>query len=376
MLRITLQWVRDYYRDGSAVFFGLLFPIVMVACLGNLLANYDNPDSRIGTLKIGYYAEEGAAKTSDIFADAIGKADGVELARAKSKEGAERSVDGGKSDAALIFRGDLGVTIYEGKDKTKNMAANMMAQGFVRESAAYATAYSSAARKDPAKVAALEKKLAALPAARGSFTADKEHAGRSQTMIDFYAVTMLVMICFMGSGIGAAMGIYYYRKQGLIKRLAISPKRGSAIFLESVLGCVPGNLAQAAAVMIPSTLILGAHYAADAAGNALLFAFFALLSTTVTAIFMLIGIAVSLKVNPYLPLMAVLWSMLFASGSFNKQFSIPGAADFMPPAIANRAAFELTMFGNAGPLLTFMAALAAILAAACLIGSRLLLRRR
>jgi ABC-2 type transport system permease protein len=304
------------------------------------------------------------------------KADGVELAQMASSESAKSAVDKGKADAALLFKEDLGVTVYEGGGKTKNMAAHMIAQGFAREGAAYMAAYSSVAKKDPAKLPALEKKLAALPAASGGFTADKKYAGRSQTMIDFYAVTMIVMICFMGSGIGAAMGIYYYRKQGLISRLALSPKRGSSIFLESVLGCIPGNLAQVAVVMILATSVLGAHYAEDAAGNALLFAFFALLGTTVTALFMIIGIAVSLKINPYLPIMAVLWSMLFASGSFNKQFSIPGVAAYMPPSIANRAVFELTMFGYTGPMMTLMAVLAAILAAACAVGSRLLLKKR
>ncbi|MDR2162737.1 MAG: ABC transporter permease [Clostridiales Family XIII bacterium] len=378
MLRISLQWIRDYYRDGTAIFFGLLFPIVLVAVLGNMLANYDNADNKIGTLRIGYYAEEGtqAAQAVEGFAGAMDKANGVKLTRAPSIESAKSTVDKNKSDAALLFKDDLGVTVYEGGNKTKNMAANMIAQGFAREGAAYLAAYSSAAREDPAKVAALEKKLAALPTARGGFTADKKHAGRSQTMIDFYAVTMIVMICFMGSGIGAVMGIYYYRKEGLIKRLALSPKRGSSIFIESVLGCIPGNLAQVAAVMIPATFILGARYAADAAGNILLLAFFVLLGTTVTALFMIIGIAVSLKINPYLPIMAVLWSMLFASGSFNKQFSIPGAAAYMPPNIANRAVFELTMFGNTGPLLTLMAVLAVILAVACAVGSRLLLRKK
>jgi ABC-2 type transport system permease protein len=192
-------------------------------------------------------------------------------------------------------------------------------------------------------------------------------------MMDFYAVTMVIMICFMGNGIGGASGMYMLKNEKLLRRLSASPKRGETIFLGNLLGCVPGALAQTAAVMLPATLFLGARYASAPADNALLFAFFTLIGMAVSAVSIVLGLV--MKVNPYLPVMAVLWTMLFISGSFSKEISIPGVSEYMPMSIMNRAAFELTLFGRPEQVLTVMAALAVILAASCAAGSLLIKKK-
>jgi ABC-type multidrug transport system permease subunit len=375
MFRIALQWFRDYYRDGSALFFGLIFPLLMTACLGNLLADLDAPDTQIEGLKIGYCVEGGADAEGvlDPFTEALGGVDGVELARVDGERAAKRSVDDRKTDAALLFDENLDVTVYEGADRVKNRAAVMIAKGYARESAAYGAVYQAFADDDPQEVNALTERLFALSGAQEALVADKDYGGRTQSMIDFYAVTMIVMICFMGNGIGGAVGMYLLRSQGLLRRLTVSPRRGATVFLESVLGSAPGAMLQTLAVMIPSVLFLGAHYAPDIGGNILLFAFFTLLGTTVSAVFMLIGLFA--KVSPYMIVMVILWTMLFLSGSFNRTVSIPGVGEYLPMSIANRAAFDLTMFGQTGPMLTLMAALALILAVSCLAGSVLMKRK-
>ncbi|MDR1495672.1 MAG: ABC transporter permease [Clostridiales Family XIII bacterium] len=403
MLRIALQSIRDYYRDGSALFFGLIFPIVMVAFLGNMLAGLDNPDGSVGTIKIAYHTEQGAEQAIGAFVGALEETDSIELLPAKSEADAEKSVDGETADVAFIFSAEaasdgsgnitgtpseassdgtgniigntVSVKVYEGGDSIKNRAALMIAKSFARESAAVSAAFATLGAENPQKIAEFADKLPSLmdgQSGRNGLVTDAKREGRAQSMMDFYAVTMVIMICFMGSGIGAASGMYLLRRERLLDRLSVSPKRGEAIFLESVLGGIPGSLAQVVAVMIPSTLLLGAHYAATPADNILLFAFFALLGTTVFAAFMLLGLVS--KVNPYMPVMCVLWTMLFISGSFNKGIVIPGLTEYLPMNIMNRAAFELTLFGRPGQVLTIMAVLAVILTASCAAGS-LLIRR-
>jgi ABC-2 type transport system permease protein len=407
MFRIALQGIRDYYRDGSAMFFGLIFPIIMVASLGNLLADMDNPDYNIGEIKIGYYAQTSgeadsqtdgkadsrtdgeanaqtggeanapadgnAASAADAFVSALGQTDGIRLTGEKSEAAAKKSVEDKDVDAALIFTGATGVKVYEGDDNIKNRAVAMIAKGFVRESAAYTAAYESAAAGGPDNIQALTAKLAARTSSGEALTSDRKFGGRTQSMIDFYAVTMIIMICFMGGGIGGASGMYYSRREGLLRRLAASPRRGAAIFFENIIVYVPVNIVQTLAIMLPATLLFGAHYAAAPADNILFFAFSVLLGTTVGAVGMLIGLF--MKSNPYIPFMAVLWTLLFISGSFNKEILIPGVSEYLPMNIMNRAAFDLTLFGRSGPLLTQMAILAVILAASCLAGS-LVLRRK
>jgi ABC-2 type transport system permease protein len=373
MLSIALQGIKDYYRDGSALFFGLIFPIVMVACLGNMLAGLDNPDAKIDKVRAAYYVKSGAEQPANIFSDALKETGDVELSREESEDAADKSVIEGRADVAFIFDSDLNVKVYEGEDSIKNRAALMIAKSFARESAASTTAFATLGRTAPQNTAKLTEKLPSLTAGRSDLITDKKHDGRTQTMMDFYAVTMVIMICFMGSGIGGASGMYMLRREKILSRLSASPKRGRTIYLGNVLGCVPGSLAQTAAVMLPSALFLGARYASAPADNLLLFAFFTLLGTTVAAAFMLLGLV--MKVNPYLPVMAILWTMLFISGSFSKEISIPGVTEYMPMSIMNRAAFELTIFGRPEQILTVMAALAVILVASCATGSLLIKRR-
>jgi ABC-2 type transport system permease protein len=373
MLRIALQGIRDYYRDGSALFFGLIFPIVMVACLGNMLAGLDDPDAKIETIKAGYYANEDAKQAADTFVNALKEIDSMELTPEKSESAAGRSVETKKTDVAFIFADGPAIKVYEGGDSIKNRAALMTAKSFVRESAAYTAAFTTLGKTAPHNIAQLTEKLSAPAGGQSGLIADKKHDGRTQTMMDFYAVTMVIMICFMGSGIGGASGMYLLRREKILDRLSVSPRRGETIYLGNVLGCVPGSLMQTAAVMLPSVLFLGARYASTPADNLLLFAFFTLLGTTVSAAFMLLGLI--MKINPYLPVMAVLWTMLFISGSFSKEISIPGVTEYMPMNIMNRAAFDLTLFGRPGQILTVMAVLAVILAASCAAGSLFIKRK-
>jgi ABC-2 type transport system permease protein len=357
------------------MFFSLIFPIVMVASLGNILANLDNPDSSIGEIKIGYYAQAGAeaASSAEIFVSALGQADGIVFTEEKSEGAAKQSVADKGADAAMVFTGGDGVKVYEGGDDVKNRTVSMIAKGFARESAAYATAYGTVAAENPQNIPGLTDRLNARAADGETLTADRKFDGRTQSMMDFYAVTMIIMICFMGGGIGGASTMYLTKREGLLRRLAASPTRGGAIFIANIFVYIPVSIAQSLVIMLLSTLLFGAHYAATFAGNLLFFAFSVLLGMTVAAVCMLIGMFV--KANPYMPFMAVLWTLLFISGSFNREIFIPGFSEYLPMNIMNRAAFELTLFGQSGLMLTAMAALAAILAATCVAGS-LVLRRK
>jgi ABC-2 type transport system permease protein len=357
------------------MFFSLIFPIIMVASLGNLLANLDNPDASIGEIKIAYYAQADgeAARASGVFADALEQMDGIGLSEEKSEDAAKQSVADRDVDAAMIFTNDADVKVYEGGNDVKNRTVSMIAKGFARESAAYTAAYTTTAAEDPGKLQELTDKLAARSTDREALTTDRKFGGRSQSMMDFYAVTMIIMICFMGGGIGGASTMYLTRREGLLRRLAASPKRSSAIFSGNVLVYVPVSVSQTLVIMLLSTLLFGARYAATFAENLLFFAFCVLLGTTVAAVCMLLGLF--MKTNPYMPLMAIMWTLLFVSGSFNKEINIPGVSEYLPMNIMNRAAFDLTLFGKSGPTLTIMAALAVILAASCLGGSLILKRK-
>jgi len=380
MFEWILCSIRGLFRDKSSLFFVIVFPILLVVILGNMLADLDNPDPVIGTIRIAYTVEDGVAGADapganmagaaermaiDMFVTALADNDGIELTQAVDAAAARAAVVSGSADAGMIFSTPLSISIAEGEDLYKNRAAVLIAQSFAREYAAYAAVAVSKPEVFAEVFANNETDFVNL-------VADKD-LGIKFTMIDFYAVTMIVMIAFMGGGIGGATQMYFSRQNGLLRRLTASPRGRTRLFLESVLGIVPENIMQAVIVMVISVVLLGAHYAQTWQENLLIFAFFIVLGTAITAVFMLIGLF--LRVNPNLPIMVAFWALLYMSGTFNKEVNIEGFSEYLPMSIAQRAVFDLTLFGRADQLLFVMGVCAVILAVSCAIGAFLFRRK-
>ena len=372
--------IRDLIRDRGSLFFVIVFPILLVAILGNMLAELDNPDPVIGTIRIAYSVEEGDAVTGDTggmmvgaaeraaideFISALGANEGIDLVKAADAGAARLMAESGETDAGMIFETPLSIAIAEGEDLYRNRAVVLMAQSFSREFAAFV----AVAEKDP------EVFTAALHDGMPDFSAlaiDKD-LGVKRSMMDFYAVTMIVMIAFMGGGIGGASQMHYARKNGLLRRMSVSPYSRTRLFLDAVAGTIPQNLLQAILVMIPSVLFLGVTYAQNWQGNLLLFAFFIVLGVAIGGVFMLIGLF--MRVEPTVPLMVIFWALLYMSGTFNREINIEGFTEYLPMNIAQQAVFDLTLFGRADQLLFVMGVCAVIIAVSCTIGA-LMFRRK
>jgi ABC-2 type transport system permease protein len=384
-------------------FFSFIFPLAMTFLLGNMLANYDNPDARIDTINIAIVSDAPANPASEAtipaseaanptggeaggrfanggsggdivtsFTDAMKGNGNIKFTKTANPDAARKSVDDGTNDAAMLFDSSLDIKVYGGTDSIKTRAVTLIAQSFSREY----QAYSVAAQANPDAFARLMAKQATSATAglpNASELTENRDLGVNRSIMDFYAVTILVMIAFMGGGIGGACDMYFARKNGSLRRLTLSPTKRSRLFLDNVIGIIPQNIMQALIMMIPSVLFFGAHYAKTPSDNMLLFAYFVLLGTSVTAVFMLAGLF--LKINPMMPLMAVMWVLLFMSGTFSKEVNIPGVTEYIPMNIAQQAAFDLTVFGRPERVLGVMAVCACALIASCVAGS-LVLRRK
>jgi len=358
MFEWIIRHVRELQREKSDMFFALVFPIAMVFILGNMLAELDNPDTSIGTIHIAYHYD---TETSAVrmFIDALAEHDGVTVSEAANAE------EMGDADAMMVFGSPLSISIAEGEDPYKNRAAMLMAQSFSQEYAAYAAV---AGRSPEAFAELLAPGLTEFP----SLTADKD-LGVQRSMMDYYAVTMIVMIAFMGGGVGGAGDTFHARQNGALRRVSASPRGRARLFLESVVGLVPLNIMQTVMIMVPSVLFFGAHYAQAWHDNILLFAFFILLGLAVSSVFMLVGLFI--RINPAMPIMAIMWSLLFLSGTFAREMTIEGFSEYLPMNIAQRAVFDLTLFGRYDQLLLAMGGCAVVLAVACAVGSALFRRK-
>ena len=382
MFEWMLHNIKGLVREKSNLFFVMIFPVMMVFILGNMLAEMDNPDTAIGTINIAYYAEEAPEVSDSVplvehmgrvaesvavnsFIDALAENEGIEMVKAAGAEAARNEAGSGDIDTAMIFTSPIGIEVSEGDDVYKNRATMLMAQSFARQYAAFKTA----AVESPEVFAELAS--GGIPDFQG-LSKDKD-LGVSRSMIDYYAVTMIIMIIFMGGGITGASTVFIARQDGSLRRMAASPRSRARLFLDSVLGTTPQNIIQALIVMALSAIFMGANYAGTWQGNILLLCFFVLLGLAVSAVFMLVGLFT--RVNPYIPLLAILWALLFISGTFSKEMIIEGFSEYLPMNVAQRAVFDFTVFGRAEQLLGVMGLSAVVLLVACVIGAVLYRRK-
>ena len=199
-----------------------------------------------------------------------------------------------------------------------------------------------------------------------SFVVHKD-LGTNRSMMDYYAVTMAVMILFMGSCIRGA-GVYEDEHTNFtISRLDASPVSRTAVFFGKIIGSLPMVLIQVLSVMLVSTLLFGAHYCNTVSGNLLLAAMF------ITASLAALSVGVFLNlIFPRIPaglvIMPMLWLAMFFSGTFAMDIHVPGLTECMPMYIIQRAAFDLTVFGRTEKVLKVIAVSMAIFAVMLILG--------
>jgi ABC-2 type transport system permease protein len=384
----------------------MIFPVVIVFILGNMLQSLDNADQPIEKIKLAYVIE--TENPMDIqainqFIKAVDENASVKLTKSDDFAASKAAVDDDKLDAAVCFKEPFAITVAEGSDLTKNRAVKLTMQSFAREYASIgvlATHTGVIAAPPTGVIAASEPQSSyegqALdpgsepgmtnfepgmtsfepgmtlseepPMANYVLSIDKD-LGVNRSMIDYYAVMMILMIAFMAGSSTGAVTIWQGRQDGTMRRVMLSPVSRSKYFVHTLLGMIPQNLLQVAAIMIPSVLIYNAHYASTWQQNLLLFFGFTVIGLAVAAVCMIFGIF--MKINPFIPFMAVVWVLLFLSGTFSKEIFITGFSEYLPTSMIREAAFDLTVFGRPEQMLIVTAISAAIIVISAIIGSLL-----
>ena len=402
MLALFKQNILSMSRDKGTLFFTAVFPVLMVFILGTMLSSLDNPDTVIDTMDIAYYVDTDdpqiQATTQEIVTqfDAI---DQVNFIAAESPARASEQLAAGEISAFIVFSKPFGIEVFDGMDKTQNKAVHAIFTSVSRTYGCVATVMGAAmagADKDAAPAAASAPgpegaasgaggpAAAPAPAAQAPAAPDlsalsdtsrvqEKTFGISRSMMDYYAITMIVMMFFMGSFMGGAMSFYQDRRNGTLRRVLVSPLRRSSVFLQYMASLIPMNLVQVLMVMVVSTTVFGAHYAATWQLNMLLFVMLLLTGLASSSVSLIIGIFV--RVNPSLVLMPVMWPLLFICGTFSKEINIPNVSQWLPPSLIQNAAFDLTLFGKTTPSLWVMAVSAVLIVASALVGSVIINRK-
>lgn len=330
MFGVALKSFRAFLRNLTTLFFTVLFPSVCVFFLGTFLENIEVSDYAVGEVSVLYAEENTDPLSAAAFGEFLENLENVAAWKTSAEE--VKSFDRETYSAGILLNGE-DLTLYYGEDWVVNRTVRMILDSYQQTASAYRTVAAS----DPAALSGIVLSEESY-VRRGDF-------GANRSMMDYYAVTMLVMIVFMGSVIA---GTSEYTDECIyctMDRLRISAVSGLRIYFGKILGNLPMIVVQIASVMLSASLLFGARYCADLPLNLLLIGM--LLSVSVAALSA--GLFLNLlfpKIPSYQIIMPVFWTMMFVSGTFAKDIHIPGVSEIMPVYLVQNAAFDLTVFSR------------------------------
>jgi ABC-2 type transport system permease protein len=358
----------ELWRSKITLFFILFFPSILIFILGTMLTNLDNPDETIEPFELAYVIDSNdpvTVQTAEAIIEQFEDVEQVNFSESTSLASVEQRLEEGELGAVVVFTEPFGIEIHEGPRATQNRAVRSIFDGVARLYGTISAVMSEGAGTiDPNVLASFDTAPSRV----------KENTyGISRTMIDYYAIAMIVMMFFMGSATSGASTFYNQRKNGTLRRVLASPQSRVSIYLQMVLQSIPQNLAQILVAMLISVVFFDAHYATTWQLNALLFVMLFVVGFAVSSLFLAIGIFV--RVNPMIVFVPVMWVFLFISGTFSKEIFIPGITTISPPYLIQTAAFDLTLFGNIGPSVTVLLVSLALSLVSILFGCVLIRRK-
>jgi ABC-2 type transport system permease protein len=336
MFQIIIKETKDFIRDKTNLFFFLLFPVVLIFLLGSLLSSADKAEEAIGTISIHYRIDtknEYQKAVAMSFIQEVSNNNKSLLFEETKELDASRELAGRDEITAVVhFTGDpMEIKIYEGRNQVKNRAVNAVMNGFIQMNKAMTSVISSGAN------------VQSIPDVTNTNYIEHKNLGIERTMIDYYAVSMLAMICFMSMlvGAGAFLG---ERQNKTINRLIIAPQNRILMFLQKILGMIPQVVLQIIIIMITSVVIFKANYAVTLRDNLHLFTMFFAVTLCMVSLGAVLGMII--KLNPMVVIMPVLWLMMFFGGTYSKEMKIKGLTEAMPIYQIQQAAFDLALFGR------------------------------
>ncbi len=342
MISLIRNEMRSLLRNKVSLFFLLFFPLLMIYMLGTFLQNIDVADYEIGEIRLGCSTESEDIAFESFLAE-LEAENSVVLHRSEPLDTLLAMTDRDELNAVAALDANGTITLYTGSDAVKNRALRIMFESFLYMNDTYTACVTETG--NPAVLLEIEP-------SQMEFSEAKE-LGMERTMIDYYAIAMVVMIMFMCSTISGAESFRNEDTQHTAARLVLTGQSRAKIFLGKVIGTIPVIFLQIGVVMVASVLFFDAHYAANLGDNLLLFAMLFAATLPLSALGMLVGIVS--KIPPAAIFQPLSWTMLFFSGTFSKEIYVEGFTEICPPYLIQQAAFDLTLFSRPNGALTVIA---------------------
>ncbi len=335
MFNIIIKETKEFIREKSYLFFFILFPAVLVFLLGNLLDESDIAESAIGKLQIEYQMDTQdpyQAAAIERFITAINNDATITFHQVTDFEDAKQAAAQDEITAAVRFTAEpLTIQVYEGTDRVKNRTVQAILNGFIQNNRTFTAVYKQA-----------PEKLMGFQSVSTDYTVEK-NLGVERSMIDYYAVSMVVMIAFMSMLVGAN-AFLGERQNRTINRLIIAPQNRISMFLQKVCGMAPQAMLQIFIIMSISVVVFKASYGATLASNLYLFLLFFVITFCMVSLGTIVGLL--FKISPFIVIMPVVWIMMFFGGTYSKEIDIKGITNIMPNYIFQQAAFDVAIFGR------------------------------
>ena len=362
MLSLIIKQIREYFRSPVNVFMGLLFPVLLVFFLGTMLQNLDIADYDIGEISVQYSVSETDEQSGKAFAEFLDNIDMIKAEKNNDIQNALKLTDSGDTDACIELKNGK-IVLHKGRNDIVNRALSSVLNSYI----AVSDTYYKIASTDPSLLMNIDADT------EKSFV-EQEGLGVTRSMMDYYAVSMAVMMIFMSHMMMGSTAFKDEEKIFTMSRLYLSPLGRTKLFFGKLIGILPSAVISNAVIMLLSAFVFGARYCDNFIGNLLLFLLFSCCSMAATAVGMLIGIIIKIPAEGVIIPLA--WSLLFFSGSFSKEIFLEGFSDKLPPYLIQQSAFRLTLYGESGDAVITMAVCLAVTVVVSLIGAVIFRRKK
>ncbi len=334
MLKVAIKEMKAYFRSPVAVFMTVFFPCLLIYVLGTMLQSLDISDHSIGDINVKYNISATDKYNADAFKTFITGIDMVKAEETTDKENALSLTDKGEINAYIELNGN-DIKVFTGDNDTVNRAISSMLGSYNT----MADTYKNIAKVNPQTLQeVINKDISEMT------YVEQNGLGVTRSMIDYYAVSVIVMMIFM-SGITGQSEAFKEEKNGnTYSRLLLSTTPKLSVFFGKVIGAIPTSVITVGATMIFAVIFFGANYCSDILGNILLVTMLLSVSLAATSLGTVAGLI--MKIPAASVLMPICWQMLFFSGTFSKEIFIDGYSTSLPPYLIQQAAFDLTLFGD------------------------------
>ncbi len=298
---------RRLFRDGTALFFTFLFPMIFLFVFG-FLNRHNGVSFHVAFLN---QSNQPAAQQ---FAEGLTKQDVLKIdQKSDSLDKAKQKMTRGQLDATIILPADFG-EVKKGQSLPSGQAKVLYTQNSVQAGQAIQSILQSQ------YFAQINQKLVQTPA---PFKATAEQLNEKSLSSFDYAFAGLLGFAILGSGIFGPINIFpELKKQGILRRMHTTPLRAWQYFLSVMLGnAVIGLLTLALMFIVAMSPI----FHLKVTGNFLELAIFLAFSLV-----LILGIGLSIggwakNERQAAPLAnIIIFPMMFLSGTFFPRFGMPG----------------------------------------------------